>query len=288
MREVHSSRTRCLGFLHFPENYLEESVMATCLSRFTLLTIACLVPLALQAGSPSSKPGNPGVAGLLNDLKAQIAEQQKTIDALRARPPAPVPKTGQTICWGDGGLDTVPCAGTGQDGALQKGVAWPTPRFTLKVNASEDTGAGGGTARNGVCDGTEVCNGTIRDHLTGLIWLRDAGCLGQRDWAGALTAANTLQSGACGLTDGSTAGQWRLPNVRELHSLVNYGSSPALPGGHPFENFQSNSSYWSSTTDVETDLGAWTVGFFYGNVGATYKANDYYVLAVRGGSYRGR
>lgn len=36
-----------------------------------------------------------------------------------------LPKTGQTDCWDTGG-NTIACAGTGQDGDLQKGVAWPT------------------------------------------------------------------------------------------------------------------------------------------------------------------
>ncbi len=32
-----------------------------------------------------------------------------------------------------------------------------------------------------------------------------------------------LQAGYCGLKDGSTIGQWRLPNVKELHSLIDFG-----------------------------------------------------------------
>lgn len=35
-----------------------------------------------------------------------------------------------------------------------------------------------------------------------------------------MSDANTLADGACGLTDGSVAGDWRLPNVRELYSLI--------------------------------------------------------------------
>ena len=63
---------------------------------------------------------------------------------------APVPKTGQVICWDVGNI--IPCANTGQDGELQKGVALPTPRFT------------------------DNSNGTITDRLTGLIWLKNANC----------------------------------------------------------------------------------------------------------------
>src|SRR5262249_3439758 len=41
--------------------------------------------------------------------------------------PAPVPRTGQTTSYA-----------AGDDGALQKGVAWPNPRFTVNVNAAHD------------------------------------------------------------------------------------------------------------------------------------------------------
>jgi len=74
--------------------------------------------------------------------------------------PAPVPKTGQTTTYA-----------AGDDGALQKGVAWPTPRFT------------------------DNNNGTVTDNLTGLTWLRDASCLGFQTWANALAAANSLADG---------------------------------------------------------------------------------------------
>ena len=41
---------------------------------------------------------------------------------------APVRDTGQQSCWAVNG-DVISCAGTGQDGELQVGVAWPTPRL---------------------------------------------------------------------------------------------------------------------------------------------------------------
>ena len=40
-----------------------------------------------------------------------------------------LPRTGQTACWNAGGI-AVACAGTGQDGDIRAGAAWPTPRFT--------------------------------------------------------------------------------------------------------------------------------------------------------------
>ena len=62
-------------------------------------------------------------------------------------------------------------------------------------------------------------DGTVTDNLTGLIWLRNADCFGRQDWYGSLAAANGLRDAECGLTDGSAAGDWRLPNVKELQSL---------------------------------------------------------------------
>jgi Protein of unknown function (DUF1566) len=164
--------------------------------------------------------------------------------------PAHVPQTGQTESFAPG-----------DDGAIQAGVPWPTPRF-------RDQG-----------------NGTVRDQLTGLIWLRNANCFGNVAWAQALTAANTLARGQCGLTDGSAAGDWRLPTIMELQSLIDIGfASPSLSNaagtaqwteGDPFAGVVSNISltYWSSTTSEGEIESAW--GVFLGTDGeilATLKA----------------
>ena len=74
--------------------------------------------------------------------------------------------------------------------------------------------------------------GTITDTATGLTWLKHANCPGgTKNFADALTFSNSLAAGSCGLTDGSTAGTWRLPNRSELASLFNYAatSSSANP-----------------------------------------------------------
>src|SRR4030065_25911 len=39
-----------------------------------------------------------------------------------------LPQTGQTKCYDTAGTE-IACAGTGQDGEIQAGVAWPDPRF---------------------------------------------------------------------------------------------------------------------------------------------------------------
>jgi Protein of unknown function (DUF1566) len=163
--------------------------------------------------------------------------------------PAPVSQTGQTTCWQviDGQISCDEPAGIGQDGDIQAGVAWPTPRFT-------DRG-----------------NGTVRDNLTGLLWLKDAGCFSTSStWSQALTDANTLASGMCGLTDGSHPGDWHLSTIHELRSLIDYNQvGPVLPAGHPFTNvffsIGSNSAvYWTSTSQILPEppwSQRWTVNF---------------------------
>ena len=117
-------------------------------------------------------------------------------------------------------------------------------------------------------------NGTITDRRTGLIWLKNANCaetVGGVDKSdGVLALANArnwtaaLDNGYCGLTDGSTASQWRLPKRKELRSLIDYrASNPALPLGHPFTDVQSN-YYWSSTTISLGTSGAWGVNLANG------------------------
>jgi hypothetical protein len=169
---------------------------------------------------------------------------------------APVAQTGQTVCYNTIGTVIV-CAGTGQDGEYRKGVAWPDPRFT------------------------DNSDGTVTDNLTGLIWTENANCDGYKNYTDALTYCNTLASGSCGLTDGSFAGNWRLPNIRELHSLIDFGqSSPALPSGHPFINVQPG-FYWASTTKGSDTFYGWGVNINDGSVGVGSKVANRYVLIKR-------
>ena len=129
-------------------------------------------------------------------------------------------------------------------------------------------------------------NGTVTDNRTGLIWLKDANCasfFAPIDFEDALAEATGLSQGFCGLIDGSMEGDWRLPNVKELLSLVNYGDSdPALPSGHPFTSVQS-SAYWSSSTNVVTAAFAWSVTMFSGAANPVIKSDTRHVWPVRGG-----
>lgn len=135
----------------------------------------------------------------------------------------PVPATGQVNCWTTNGTSTL-CEGTGQDGEYQYGATVGT-RFT------------------------DNANGTITDNLTQLVWLRNANCLGNIGWQDALDAAAGLAPPQCGLSDESSAGDWRLPNIQELLSLVAFNvGGLALPAGHPFLSVTSSDYYYSSTS----------------------------------------
>jgi hypothetical protein len=132
---------------------------------------------------------------------------------------------------------------------------------------------------------TDNGNGTVTDTLTGLIWLKEADCWGQLTWSQALIYAHGLVNGQCGLSACSIAVDWRLPNVKEMTSLIDYDFySPAMHQSSSFNNVQS-SFYWSSTTNPGyfSPTYAWAVDLEYGGASYAHKGNYLYVWPVRGG-----
>jgi len=187
-----------------------------------------------------------------------------------------VAKTGQTTCYDASGT-TTGCAGTGQDGDHQKGCDPTVTPFS-----SSYFGGYNRTLFTSQAGFTNNGDGTVTDNLTGLIWLKNADCFGTKNWSDALSEANGLANGACSLTDGSSAGDWRLPNINELRSLFDPDQSvPYLPAGHPFDGVQDY--YWSSTSNADTPTDAWDVHPIYCFVYHLDKTNTFYVWPVRGG-----
>lgn len=179
---------------------------------------------------------------------------------MAAVPAVALPQTGQTGCWDSNG-NPINCAGTGQDGDKLSGTALPVPRFN-------DNG-----------------NGTITDNLTGLVWLKNAGCFAINPWATALGNANNLSSGECGLSDGSRAGDWRLPNRKEMLSLINRQQSDnsAWLNSSGFTAVQPG-TYWTSTTYAGDGSRTWSVGMSASSVNFSHKTQDIcYTWPVRDG-----
>jgi len=90
-------------------------------------------------------------------------------------------------------------------------------------------------------------------------------------WADTITNSEAL--------DYAGHSDWRLPNAKELMSIVDYGRfSPAID---PLFTSQSD-FYWSSTTYAGFAISAWYVHFDDGYVNAGSKAGSaYYVRPVR-------
>lgn len=213
----------------------------------------------LDTRAPAVKRG----AAFVEPTAGPTGGTMRTLNEIMAmtetRPP--VTRTGQTTSYG-----------TGSDGNVKSGGAWPNPRFT------------------------DNDDGTVTDNLTGLVWAKNANLpAGPRSWADALDYCNAMNSGSgtYGYTD------WRLPNRNELQSLHGYyWASPVLPNtagtarwseGNPFTGvmYQSPSNqryYWSSSTRMGSTGYAWYVDMREGIVNYADKtdAANYLVWPVRG------
>lgn len=119
--------------------------------------------------------------------------------------------------------------------------------------------------------------GTVVDRETELEWTKDANPLSKTlDWASALEAVERVnEESAYGHSD------WRLPNVRELESLVcTEFHAPALSDEHPFKEVQTG--YWSSTTSTYEPTYAWVLYMEDGAIGVGFKENaEFSVWPVR-------
>jgi len=175
--------------------------------------------------------------------------------------PHGLPKTGQTGCWDTDGNVQDDCLGGGQvdggqDGYYKKGVA---PAYT----DNED--------------------GTITDNATGLMWKKcseglngadcDSGSITTETWRLALADCET--DTIASYTD------WRLPNIKELFSIIDFQNSDPVVNETFFPN-TSSFPYWSSTSYSGFGSAVWTLDFSGGITGAFDKAGGSLVRCVRG------
>ena len=163
--------------------------------------------------------------------------------------PSGFPPTGQTLCYGVAKAGIVDCTSescAGQDGLYTAGCP-SEGRFV----DNED--------------------GTVTDTCTRLMWQKDTG--NDRDglaWCDALAYCEGLE--LAGHLD------WRLPNVKEVQSIVDYGfgnkAIDSVFGAVP-------TFYWTSTTRANDDVDAWRINFNEGFVFNADKSNANLVRAVR-------
>jgi hypothetical protein len=227
------------------------------------------LPCATSSGDVNGDGDTGGITDALALLTHNFLGDPPELAPLCASgDPAGLPETGQRECYDlVEGVDVqVPCETAnfkGQDAAYSTGCPIDGPDGS------------GRFADNG--------DGTVTDNCTGLMWQKDTADVNgngqstaQDDtfWFDALAYCENLNF--AGHDD------WRLPNVRELQSLVDYGRFN--PSVDPVFGVLSPYYYWSSTSVARFIADAWTVGFQEGFVfNAGNKLVRSYVRAVRSG-----
>jgi hypothetical protein len=120
---------------------------------------------------------------------------------------------------------------------------------------------------------TDNGDATVSDDTTELMWQQaDDGAT--RTWEAALTYCEGLA--LAGHTD------WRVPNARELRSIVDSTQSDPAMAPSMFPTALSE-YYWSSTSSATYTPYAWGVNFKTGNLFPVYKTDACYIRCVRGG-----
>jgi hypothetical protein len=152
----------------------------------------------------------------------------------------------------------------------------------------------GGYTCSGSMSGTRWCengDGTVRDMTTGLVWLKETNCsahlgginkTGLLTWDAARSWSSFMRNGYCGLGDGSVMGDWRLPTITEMASIMK-GNDPVRPGTPRLFKHVQPSDYWTNTTDSTNESSAWAANHGNGTMRSWLKTSYSYVWLVRSG-----
>ena len=140
---------------------------------------------------------------------------------------------------------------------------------------------------------TDPGDGTIVDTRTGLMWKKcsegsnwdgtSGSCSGSAakfSWSEALQRANNVNVGSAGEKLGHN--DWRLPNIKELASLVERKCYDPAVNAAFILNTQSD-NYWSSSPFDTSSTAAWAIDFNSGIVNNGNQTNLRYMRLVRGG-----
>jgi len=115
-------------------------------------------------------------------------------------------------------------------------------------------------------------DGTVFDSVNNLYWLKDANCFGRLYWSDASSRVSNLADGLCGLSDGSKAGDWRLPTVSQLSTLV---------GARQYFMYVVYDFYWTSSTLTDPSTGElryYLVNMFNGSIQSDYGSDYWYFV----------
>ena len=233
-------------------------------------------------------------------LPAQGALCEAKVAACKATKQA-FPASGQTRCWDASGAE-ISCADTGQDGDVQAGaeLSYTDEGETITDNNTklrwekkDYNNAGGIHDKNNVYSWTASFDFIRKLNNT---------CNGE----GLVFCATDDECGTGGTCGFAGFQDWRLPNVKELQTILNYEVFPPAPGPNPpmvsaafnsacvpgcttadcsctvnFEDPAGTNRYWSSTT-FPSSIAAYSVDFQAGIITDSDKASELRVRAVRG------
>ena len=128
-------------------------------------------------------------------------------------------------------------------------------------------------------------DGTVTDKATGLIWKQCAEGLSGADCTTGNATPFTWQAALQRAAEADFAGSslWRLPNKKELDSLVEQRCYNPAINNRIFSNTPTDKVFWSSSSNADNAGLAWIVNFNNGSLNYYGKDSANYVRLVRGG-----